>query len=178
MKAKLIALNRSMEGAYQVTLQTRDKIVLKWWDDDREYDLRVDMKRWRDRRSLDANAYCWVLIDKLAERLERDKIEVYREAIRGIGGVSDTYCCRNQAGADRLIEAWTMNGTHGWFGECEPSKIDGCVNVTLYYGSSVYDTAQMHRLIDHIVQDCKALGIESASPRDIAAMEAAWGGKA
>ena len=39
--------------------------------------------------------------------------------------------------------------------------------MVLYYGSSVYDTKQMSALIDHIVQDCKALGIETKTPAEI-----------
>lgn len=41
----------------------------------------------------------------------------------------------------------------------------------LYYGSSTYDGAQMARLIDNIVQDCKAVGIETMTPDELARLE-------
>lgn len=48
------------------------------------------------------------------------------------------------------------------------SKIVGCTNVILYYGSSTYDTAQMHRLIELIAQECKQHDIEVLTPEQIA----------
>lgn len=135
----------------------------------------VEIKPQRPKRSLDANAYCWVLLDKLAAKLGRTKAEIYREAIRSIGGVSETVCVRDIA-VDKLIEGWQHNGL-GWFADTMPSKLKGCTNVVLYYGSSTYDTKQMSALIDAIVQDCKAVGVETLTPEQIAALNAAWGGK-
>lgn len=129
----------------------------------------VEIKEYRKKRSLDANAYAWVLIDKLAEKLRISKAEVYRNAIREIGGVSDIVCVQEKA-ADALCEGWNHNGL-GWFTDRMPSKLPGCVNVVLYYGSSTYDTAQMSRLIDGLVQDAKAQGIETMTPAEIARLE-------
>lgn len=134
------------------------------------YDLQV--KEHREKRSLDANAYAWVLIDRLAEATGCPKADIYKKAIREIGGVSDTVCVVEKA-ADRLERVWKTNGI-GWFSERRESKIPGCVTVTLYFGSSTYDTRQMSRLIDHIVYDCKALGIETLPPERLAAMKEEW----
>ena len=49
------------------------------------------------------------------------------------------------------------------------------MNVTLYYGSSTYDTKQMSRLIDNIVQDCQAVGIETLTPDKLALLLEEWG---
>ena len=136
----------------------------------RKYD--ADLKEHREKRSLDANAYCWVLLDKLAQATRIPKTEIYRKAIKEIGGVSDTVCVQQKA-ADRLCYSWECNGL-GWFSERSESRLKGCVNVTLYYGSSVYDTAQMSRLIDYIVEDCKALDIETLPPEKLAAMKENW----
>jgi hypothetical protein len=43
-----------------------------------------------------------------------------------------------------------------------------------YYGSSYYDTAQMSRLIELAVQDCKELGIETRSEEEIASLLGEW----
>ena len=53
-----------------------------------------ELVRRKPRRSLDANAYAWALIDKLAAATNLSKVEVYREAIRDIGGVSEVVCVR------------------------------------------------------------------------------------
>lgn len=58
-----------------------------------------------------------------------------------------------------------------------PSKLQGCVNVVLYFGSSTYDTAQMSRLIDLCVQDCKQVGIETMTPAELEALVERWDDK-
>lgn len=136
--------------------------------------LSIEVKPYRERRSLDANAYFFVLADKLAEKLNTTKEEIYRNAIKEIGGVSETVCVKNQA-VERLCEGWRKNGL-GWQTDTFPSKIEGCTNVILYYGSSTFDTAQMSRLIENIVQDCRAVGVETRTPDEIANMLSLWGG--
>lgn len=133
----------------------------------------LTIKKHRKRRSLDANAYAWVLLDRLAVKLRRPKEEIYRELIRDVGGNSETVCVQNK-GVDRLISGWKRNGI-GWVADTEPSKLEGCTNVTLYYGSSTYDTEQMARLIDMIVMSCKEQGIETRSEEDINSLLEGWG---
>ena len=137
--------------------------------------LTVKLTKHRKKRSLDANAYAWVLIDKLAEKLHLPKEEVYRNYIKEIGGNSDIVCVQDKA-LDKLRQGWSKNGI-GWVTDTMPSKIEGCTNVVLYYGSSSYDTAQMSRLIEMIVADCNTQGIETKTPDVINMMLAVWGEK-
>ena len=139
----------------------------------KDNDVSLEMKRYRSKRSLDANAYYWVLCDKLAERLYLSKEEIYRQHIKQIGGNNDMVCVQNK-GVETLCNGWKRNGS-GWVTETMPSKLEGCTNVVLYYGSSTYDTAQMSRLIDLCVQDCKAVGIETMTPQEIEALMERWG---
>lgn len=171
MKARLTDLSIGMDGKQRITLALCGDFR-EQYDALKEHDLSVEIKRFRRRRSLDANAYAWVLIDKLAQATGVRKEEVYREAIRNIGGASDTVCVPTKAVA-KLRESWRRNGM-GWQTEIMPSKLDGCTNVTLYYGSSVYDTKQMSDMINLLVQDCRELGIETLPPRDLEALEAQW----
>ena len=139
-------------------------------DDGKEYKLEV--KEFKQKRSLNANSYAWTLIDKLAEKLRMPKTDIYKSYIKEIGGNSDIVCCLDRAVSD-LCQAWQGRGI-GWLTETEPSKLEGCTNVRLYYGSSVYDTAQMSRLIELIVQDCKEHDIETLTPEEIDRMNAEW----
>ena len=74
---------------------------------------------------------------------------------------------------DNFRQSWEQNGI-GWQTDVMPSKIEGCVNVKVYYGSSTYDTAQMSRLIDLVVQECKDAGIETLPPDKLAALLDGW----
>lgn len=127
------------------------------------------------RRSLTANNYAWVLIDKLSAALHIGKLEIYRNTIRDIGGVSDSYCMVEEA-YPMFKQCWEKQGD-GWQTEAQPSKLDGCVTVTAYRGSSSYDVAQMSALIDHLVQDCQALGIETMPPDKLAGLLEIWHGQ-
>ena len=171
MKGRLIDLAIGMDGRQRITLSVEGDFR-EQFDALRESDISIEIKKYRKKRSLDANAYAWVLIDKLATALDMEKAEVYRELIRSIGGVSETICTKDAA-VDRLCEGWRRNGL-GWFTETFPSKIDGCTNVILFYGSSTYDTKQMSALIHAAVDNCKALGIETMPPAELAALEASW----
>ena len=136
--------------------------------------LSIKIARFRAKRSLDANAYCFLLIGKLAEKLNLPKEEIYRKAIKEIGGNYDIVCVQDKA-VKSLCDGWARNGL-GWQTDTFPSKIDGCTNVMLYYGSSTYDVAQMSRLINNIVQECELQGIETRSPEEVASLLDSWGG--
>lgn len=137
---------------------------------DRKYEVTI--KEFRERRSLDANAYCWVLLDKLAEFLREPKEKIYRDYIKEIGGNCEVVCVLDSA-VDKLRRGWERNGL-GWLTDTAKSKIDGCTNVVLYYGSSAYDGRQMSRLVDMIIQDCRGCGIETLPPERLAAMVEEW----
>lgn len=124
------------------------------------------------KRSLDSNAYFWILVDKLSQRLNLPKEEIYRNAIRNIGGVSEIVCVQDRA-VEKLRQGWERMGL-GWQTDTMPSKIEGCTNVVLYYGSSTYDQKQMTSLIDNIIQDCKAVGIETMTPNELARLLEGW----
>lgn len=134
--------------------------------------LSIKVGKWRNKRSLDANAYCWVLISRLAEKLKIPKTDIYRNAIREIGGNSDTVCIKTKA-VDSLRSGWERNGL-GWLTDTMPSKLEGCTNVVLYYGSSTYDSAQMGRLIENIQEECRLQGIETKSAEEVKSLLQQW----
>lgn len=135
--------------------------------------LSIEIKPFRKPRSLDANAYAWVLMGRLAEKLTEPKEDLYRQYIKDIGGNFETVCVLTEA-VERLCRSWEARGI-GWVTETFESHVSRCTNVHLYYGSSVYDTAQMSRLIDLIVQDCKEQGIQTETPEEIERMKSLWG---
>ena len=138
------------------------------------YDLTV--KEHQRKRSLDANAYCWVLINKLADVMRISPVEVYRQAIQDISGNSEIVPIKEEA-VEQFEQAWSHNGL-GWLcRDMGKSKIPGYRNLMVYYGSSVYNTRQMSDLIDHLVQDCKALDIETMAPDKLALLMEEWNAK-
>lgn len=132
----------------------------------------AEIKEWRARRSLDANAYFWVLLDKLAEVTGEPKTELYRSYVREIGGNNYVVCAKDEV-VDFLRKGWEREGL-GWITDTLPSKLEGCTKVIFYYGSSTYDTHQMSRLIEMAVADCKEQGIETLTPAELARLTSEW----
>lgn len=158
-----------------ITLELNERIpALKMVDElHGEEKLSIKIAKFKKKRSLDANAYAWVLISRLAEKLNIPKTDIYRQAIKEIGGNSDTVCIQDKA-VQSLCDGWERNGI-GWQTETIPSKIEGCTNVILYYGSSTYDSAQMHRLLEFILQECRQLNIEVKSKEELDSLLSQWG---
>ncbi|HZJ75238.1 MAG TPA: hypothetical protein VFD25_01490 [Clostridia bacterium] len=170
-KCRIKDLTRTLSGDYILSL-TASKSFLQYYDDFADKDLRIILKPYRKKRSLDANAYFWVLCSKLAEATGVTKTEVYKQSILNIGGNSETLCGQTEA-VENICKLWEATGL-GWLTETFESKLDGCTNVILYKGSSAYDTKQMSRLIENVVQDCKAVGIETMPPEELKRLIERW----
>ena len=137
----------------------------------------LDIKKFRKKRSKNANDLLWELCTQISERLAYDglyksKEDIYREHIK-TAGVCEFVATPERA-VESLMEGWGNNGI-GWFAEVVdfiPGKeIDGCKKVCLYYGSSTYDTAEFSRLLGSVIQQANDMGIEVISESDRALLE-------
>lgn len=142
-------------------------------DDLKGKPLAVEIKQYREGRTLTANAYFWKLTHDLSEKLHIDPIEIYREYIRQLG------ICKmieiNDAAVDTFMHSWSLHGV-GWLCEVlDESDHDGFKIIRAFYGSSVFNKAQMARLIDLVVFDCQEQGIETKTPEEIAKLKSLWG---
>jgi hypothetical protein len=127
----------------------------------------------KQRRSLTANAYAWLLIGKLASALKKSSEEIYREIVQNIGDNFDVLAMRTEA-IPEFKRHWEAHGL-GWqvvtIGEHD---LRGYEEIAAYYGSSIYDTRQMSTLIDLVVQECREQGIETLPPHQIQGMVERW----
>ena len=169
---KDLTINR--DGTQNLTV-TVEYDCREMFDDLHEKEIDIEIKKHYAKRSLDASAKAWVMIDALAEKLRISKTDVYRNAIREIGGVSDIVCVKKEA-VETLCKNWKAHGI-GWMAEPSPSKLPGCMNVTLWYGSSTYNTKQMGDLISILVQECNEQGIPTMSEKEIERTMELWNKK-
>lgn len=132
--------------------------------------LSITIKRWRKKRSLNANAYLWVLCEEIGKAVGMDKEDVYREAVRE-RGVSDVF--RLIPGAvKRFTKAWKGNGI-GWITEIVDFTENEVV-VKAFYGTSTYDSKQMSSVIDWLVDEAERLDIDTATPEQKSLMLEEW----
>lgn len=150
----------SLDGKAELTF-TAPKSVLYALEDLQGKPLTVSVKPYREKRSLSQNSYMWILLDKLAAKLRLTKEEVYRAIIQDYG-VFEVLPIRNEA-VERFIQEWRKRGI-GWI--CEDlgeSKLNGYTRLMVYYGSSSYNSAEMARVIDAVLQACRDQGIQALS---------------
>lgn len=132
---------------------------------------KYEVKEYKEKRSLDSNAYAWTLLGKLQDKLHIAKEDIYKSLIKEIGSY-EVIPVRDEA-VERFRQAWSKNGL-GWITETTKSKLEGFTNVIAYYGSSSYNTSEMSRLIELIVQECKQQGIETKTQQEIDSLLKTW----
>lgn len=86
-------------------------------DKTKQYEVKV----YKPKRSLDSNAYAWVLLGKLQDKLHIPKEEIYRDLIRNIGSY-EIVPVRDEA-VEKFRQAWSKNGL-GWITETTKSKLE------------------------------------------------------
>lgn len=151
-------------GEAEITF-TAPKSVLRAFDSLPDKPLSITVKEFRPKRSLSQNAYLWLLLDKLGAKLNRSKEDIYKLYVRDYG-VFEVLPIRNEA-VERFTSNWSKNGL-GWFTEdLGDSKLKGYTKLIAYYGSSVYNTKEMTRLIVAVTQDCEEQGIQTMPISDI-----------
>lgn len=176
LTGKLIDCNIDfVSGQPKLTLAVNEKDnLLQGYDDLKDKELSIKITQYRKKRSLDANAYFWVLCGKLALKTRQNKTDIYKQLVREIGDNFVIVPIRNDA-VNSWCENWSVKGL-GWI--CEllgDSKIEGYTNVCCYYGSSTYNTEQMSALLDSVIFECKEQGIETMTPNEIERLKAMWG---
>lgn len=143
---------------------------VRWlFNQDREKIFEV--KEHKQKRSLNANAYCWVLIGKIADVIGATKEEVYKDYItyKGIYRIVPIH----EKAADTFIKVWQNQGL-GWVCEKSTSNKEGFIEVVAYYGTSSYNTKQMANFIDFVVEEAKAIDIETLPPAEIERLKNLW----
>lgn len=98
---------------------TIDNVIKYLLDQDKN--KQYEVKVYKPKRSLDSNAYAWVLLGKLQDKLHIPKEEIYRDLIRNIGSY-EIVPVRDEA-VEKFRQAWSKNGL-GWITETTKSKLE------------------------------------------------------
>lgn len=145
------------------------KKLQDWQLDETTLTIKID--KYRRKRSLTANAYLWVLLQKMAEVLKTDKDSLYLEMLDRYGVF--THLIVKPEVVDRVKAEWR---TVRELGEVTVHGKTG-IQLQCYFGSSSYDTKEMAVLIDGVVSECKELDIEVLPPDELAMLKNLWEGK-
>ena len=131
-----------------------------------EEKLRIKIDKYREKRSLNSNAYAWLLIGKIADETRLSKEEVYLQMLKDYG-------------QSELISVLSHIPIHEYVKYCEEageSTLNGKLfkHYKVFKGSSEFDTREMSIFIDGIVAEAENLGIPTMTPNEIARMNERW----
>lgn len=120
---------------------------------------------------MDANAYCWVLIGKIANAIHSTKDDVYKEFIRNYSSKFIQMFIKNEE--SETFKSWWQSQGLGNICVIYPYDDEQC-EVRAYIGSSKFTTEEMSMFISFIVTECHDLGISTATPEEISTMIDRW----
>ena len=157
-------------GQHNTTFSINEKSALAEIEHIQECEkLSIEAKKYREKRSLDSNAYAWVLMQKIAEASGTDRNSVYLDMLQNYSREFDFVICKEHA-VDRFKKIYR---TCIDFGEVNVNGTTGH-QLQVFYGSSTFDSKAMSVFIDGIVSECKQLNIETLPPHELERMKAAW----
>lgn len=129
------------------------KQIINWLLDKNDLSKRYEVKEYKEKRSLNANAYLWALIGQIADNLRLSKEEVYIRMLRDYG----------QSEIVSVRADIDVTGYFKYFEKFGNGTVNGkeFIHYKVYKGSSEFDTREMSIFIDGVVQEAKNLGIET-----------------
>lgn len=171
-------INRDfLTNQINITFSTSENILVEYDKIKNCEKLTIKATKYRKKRSLDANAYAWALMSKIAVVIKSDKDNVYDLMLQKYGhpyldenGVSEKISVLSSIDLSKLNIHTKFIG-NGYVDGKEFS------HYILIKGSSEYDTKEMADFIDGIVSDAKELEIETLPPDEIRRMKEMWGVK-
>lgn len=129
-------------------------------------DTKYEIKEYREKRSLNANSYAWVLIGKIGNKLRKSKEEVYLQMLKDYG----------QSEIVSILSSINPSGFFKYYEKVGTGIINNkeFTHYKIYKGSSEYNTLEMSILIDGIVQEAQQLDIETKTPEEIERLKRMW----
>lgn len=173
-------LLRDHKGKWRVLFTVEDPPEPEELDRLRGKRLEITARPKKDRRTIDANSYYWALISKLAKVIGVSIARAHNMVMRSYGTPEDVdgqiitvNIPETDAAEERALEAETFHVKPtadvfvGDYGQAYRAYI-------LMKPSHTMDTAQFSALINGLVEECKALGIETLPPAELERMVMAW----
>ena len=154
---------------FNITLSINENFAINEIDKLKDDKLAVKIVKYRQKRSIDSNAYAWVLMQKIAEAVGSDKWAVYLECLQNYSR-SFTHVIVKPEAIDKMKELYR---TCVDLGEISVNGMTGH-QLQVFYGSSTFNTKEMSVFIDGIVSECKELGIETLPEEELERMKAQW----
>lgn len=161
-------------GKPKISFLINDKSKLSTIEELKGIKLKIIAKKYIKKRSLNANNYFWKLLQELCELAGIDTIEDYKRRVKELG-IFRRF--RIETKDVKTFEVMWQDKGIAWFCEILDTEYIGDIEfkiINAYYGSSSFNSKQMSRLINDLVQDCQAYGIETKTSAEIESLLESW----
>ena len=156
-------------GKWNITFTCEEESALQEIDELKDAKLNITVKKHRNKRSLDSNAYAWVLMQKIAEKIGKSKWEVYLDMLQRYSRAFTHLIVKPNA----VQAVMNMYRTTIDLGEIVVNGQRGH-QLQVYFGSSTFDSKEMQVFLEGITETAREMGIQTETPEEIARMNAQW----
>ena len=172
--ARITDIGRSdMTGKAYIRLEVEGDIDLNLKDKP----LDLELSAHREKRSLNANNYFYVLLSRMAEKLHTSTNELHNIMLSRYGYPEVVENNLVTVALKKDIDPNHIEGLHlkstGHI--TVNSKGVEFINYLVMRGSHTFNTAEMAHLIDGVISEAKDLGIDTLTPDEKERMLATWG---
>ena len=170
-KARLVDIAKDWRnGKFRLTFEL-DSFLPNMVDAIKDCCLRLSVKKWKEKRSLDANAYMWVLFTKMATILQTTAQEIHDEMLYRYGIPDEDEDGYISIAVRSRIDIARIEGYWKLYKESRDGKYKYYYRIK---GTSELDTGEMSWFLQRGIDEAEELGIETATPDQIREMEALW----
>lgn len=145
---------------------TGNRLEIIAWLYNQDKDKLFDIKEHKEKRSLNANNYAWLLIGKIADAMRLSKEEIYLRMLKDYG----------QSEVVSILSSVNIDGYFKYYEKFGESSLNGkkFSHYKIYKGTSEYNTHEMSIFIDGVCQEAIALHIEVITPNEIERLKRLW----
>ena len=161
-------------GKPKISFLINDKDKLSDIEQLKGLKLKIEAKKYIKKRTTNANNYFWKILQELCDLAEIDTVEEYKRRVKELGIFRRFKIEKDNV--KTFEKMWTAQGI-AWFWEIFDTEVIGDTEfkiINAYYGSSSFNSKQMARIIDGVVQDCKVYGIETKPKEEIESLLRSW----
>lgn len=136
---------------------TPEKLSQYLWQLDKN--KKYEIKEYKEKRSLNSNAYAWKLITEIGNVIRKSKEEVYLQMLKDYG----------QSEIVSMLSSISPVGYFKYYEKFGTGTINNkdFTHYKIYKGSSEFDSKEMSIFIDGIVQEAKQLNIQTLEDIEI-----------
>ncbi len=124
---------------------------------------------YKEKRSLNANAYFHVLVGKIAKALNESEEFVKAMLVTDYGAQAAVIALPSGVTPASAGIAYSK-----WLNDFTSPKGVKCAQFAVYKPTHTLDTSEMARLIDGAVTEAQQLGIETKTPEELDRIKALW----